>query len=114
MATSHDNEGTMEIASSLVACTAGTMYYTATSNFTYLALTTAATGASVTVKFAGLIKGASKTTVAWLAGSPLTCGSSVTFAIATAGGISQANAYDAQGAAAVTGDIILRMPVIAL
>lgn len=114
MATSHDNEGTMEIASSLVACTAGTLVYTAVSRFAYLPLTTATTGNSVTVKFAGLVKGVGKTTVAWLAGQSLTVGTALTFAVTTALDVSQASAYDAQAAAAVTGDVILRLPCLGL
>ncbi len=110
--TSHDNEGTMSIASSLVPCTAGTMVYTATSGFAYLPLTTCVSGAIASVKFAGLVKTVDKTTVAWLAGSALSCISTLTFQTCTVGGISQANAYDAGTAAAVTGDVILRLPCV--
>ncbi len=110
MATSHDNEGTMEIAASLVACTAGTLVHTATSRFAYLPMTTCTSGNAVTVKFAGLVKGVGKTTSAWLAGESLTVGTDLTFAVTTALDYSQANAYGPAGAAATTGDIILRMP----
>lgn len=114
MATSHDNAGTMEIAESLVACTAGTLVYTGVSRFAYLPLTTASSGSPVTVKFAGLVKGVGKTTVAWLAGQSLTVGTALTFAITTALDVSQASAYGPGTAAATTGDVILRLPCLGL
>jgi hypothetical protein len=86
--------------------------FTATSNFAYLPLTTCTSGNSVTVKFAGLVKGVGKTTAAWLAGQSLTVGTALTFAVSTVAGISQASAYGPAVDSATTGDVILRLPCV--
>jgi hypothetical protein len=112
LATSHDFDGSMSIASSLVPTTAGTMVFTTTSAFAYLPLITATSGNPTSVKCVGLVKSVTKTTAAWLAGQSLTVGTGLTFAVTTAGDMSQASAYDAATAASTTGDVIMRLPCV--
>lgn len=114
MPTSHDFDGIQEVASSLVATTAGTIASTATSSWTYLPLSTVTSGNPVAVKVQGLVKGVTKSTAAaWLTGQCLNCTTAGVFAVATALGASPACAYAPAAAADTTGDVVLRFPVAA-
>jgi hypothetical protein len=96
--------------------TAGTIIYDSTSLVVVLPMTTATSGSTYTGKVIGRVNSVAKVSgTAWVGGAALTwVSSSSAFQITVSGSgqTTQAVAFGAASSAAVTGDVVLRHPVI--
>lgn len=112
MATSsHDFEGAITRVAPASGVTAGSVYSDTTDKVVYLALLTATSGSNFSAKVEGRVNGVAKISgTAWTAGQALAHDGTAFTHVVTGTVRVIANAAIAATSAAVTGDVILRMP----